>query len=128
MKLVVFAHVPPPHHSQAVMVKLMLDGLREGKDIEVFHVDARVSDDIGDVGGIRPGKILRLFEYCAQAIWFRLRYGADTLYYVPAPGSRFSTACSPALLATPEDPENSTFSTADARLAHATEQEGFTVV
>jgi len=28
MKLVVFAHIPPPHHGQAVMVELMLEGLR----------------------------------------------------------------------------------------------------
>jgi hypothetical protein len=28
MKLLVFAHVPPPHHGQAVMVELMLRGLR----------------------------------------------------------------------------------------------------
>jgi hypothetical protein len=27
MKLLVFAHVPPPHHGQAVMVELMLRGL-----------------------------------------------------------------------------------------------------
>lgn len=33
-----------------------------------------------------------------------------------------------ALLATREDPENCTFHTADTRLAHAAEQEGFTVI
>jgi len=27
MKLLVFGHVPPPHHGQAVMVELMLRGL-----------------------------------------------------------------------------------------------------
>jgi hypothetical protein len=27
MKLLVFAHFPPPHHGQAVMVELMLRGL-----------------------------------------------------------------------------------------------------
>ena len=26
MKLLVFAHTPPPHHGQSYMVKLMLDG------------------------------------------------------------------------------------------------------
>ena len=31
MKLLVFAHVPPPHHGQAVMVELMLKGLGEEK-------------------------------------------------------------------------------------------------
>jgi hypothetical protein len=31
MKLLVFAHVPPPHHGQAVMVELMLRGLGGNK-------------------------------------------------------------------------------------------------
>jgi hypothetical protein len=27
MKLLLFAHVPPPHHGQSYMVKLILDGI-----------------------------------------------------------------------------------------------------
>jgi hypothetical protein len=27
-KILVFAHVPPPHHGQSVMVQIMLEGLR----------------------------------------------------------------------------------------------------
>ena len=55
MKLLVFAHVPPPHHGQSYMVRLMLNGFggdrREKKDrtqdsspfgIECYHVNAQL--------------------------------------------------------------------------------------
>ena len=48
-KILVFAHVPPPHHGQSVMVQVMLEGLRADARFEVLHVDARVSDDLEDV-------------------------------------------------------------------------------
>jgi glycosyltransferase involved in cell wall biosynthesis len=102
MKLVVFAHTPPPHHGQSYMVKLMLDGFggdrRGGRaastpeaakfGIECYHVNARLSSHLEDLGSVRFAKIGLLFLYCAQAIWCRFRYGASTLYYVPAPGKR----------------------------------------
>jgi hypothetical protein len=40
-KILVFAHVPPPHHGQSVMVQVLLDGLREDERFEVHHVDGR---------------------------------------------------------------------------------------
>ena len=99
MKLVVFAHTPPPFHGQSYMVKLMLELLggncrracgKPGSDgderrIRCFHINARVSKDLADVGGVRAGKLFRMLAYCAQAIWCRIRYGADTIYYIPAP-------------------------------------------
>lgn len=98
MKVLVFAHVPPPHHGQSYMVQLMLNGF--GGDqrrsratpparpygIECYHVDARLSRHLEDIGDFRPGKFLLLIGYCLQAIWCRFRYGVTTLYYVPAPG------------------------------------------
>ncbi|MCX7722077.1 MAG: glycosyltransferase family 4 protein [Verrucomicrobiae bacterium] len=104
MKLLVFAHTPPPHHGQSYMVKLMLEGFggdRRRKrnepepdrqsdpyGIECYHVNARLSRDLEDIGEFRPAKVLLLLWYCLQAIWCRFRYGVDTLYYVPAPGKR----------------------------------------
>lgn len=98
MKLLVFAHIPPPHHGQSYMVKLMLDGF--GGDhrrrqvqtdqnrfgMECYHVNARLSKDLEDIGSFRPQKFLILFGHCLHAIWCRVRYGVKTLYYVPAPG------------------------------------------
>jgi glycosyltransferase involved in cell wall biosynthesis len=101
MKLLVFAHVPPPHHGQSYMVKLMLDGFggdrRKKKNrtrelppfgIECYHVDARLSKTLEDIGEIQSIKLARIFLFCMEAIWCRFRYGVDAFYYVPAPGKR----------------------------------------
>jgi len=98
MKLLLFAHVPPPHHGQSYMVKLMLDGFggdqrkRDAKppaapyNIACYHVDVRLSKQLEDIGDMRLGKIFLLFFFCLRAIWCRFRYGLDTFYYVPTPG------------------------------------------
>lgn len=97
MKVLVFAHVPPPHHGQSYMVQLMLTGF--GGDqrsrratpavpygIACYHVNARLSRQLDDIGDFRFGKFLLLIGYCLQAIWYRFRWGVKTFYYVPAPG------------------------------------------
>ncbi|HUC86495.1 MAG TPA: glycosyltransferase [Candidatus Acidoferrales bacterium] len=99
MKLVVFAHTPPPHHGQSYMVQLMLEGF--GGDarrrppgatspfgIECYHVNARFSETLEDVGEFQGGKILLIFWFCLQALWLRFRHDANHFYYVPAPGKR----------------------------------------
>jgi glycosyltransferase involved in cell wall biosynthesis len=87
-KILVFAHVPLPHHGQSVMVQVLLDGLRADPRFEVHHVDARVSDDMEDIGSFRPQKFIRLFKCILQAWWIRLRHGRMAFYYVPAPAKR----------------------------------------
>ena len=98
MKVLVFAHVPPPHHGQSYMVQLMLSGF--GGDcrknhhaagstpynVECYHVNARVSKQLEDIGELRLGKIILMLGYCAQAIWCRFRYGVKNFYFIPAPG------------------------------------------
>ena len=99
MKLLVFAHTPPPHHGQSYMVQLMLQGF--GGDarrrpapaaavagIDCYHVNAQFSRSLEDVGEFQGTKILLIFWYCLQAVWLRFRYGVTHLYYVPAPGKR----------------------------------------
>lgn len=98
MKLLVFAHVPPPHHGQSYMVKLMLDGFGgdlKGRGraavptphgVECYHVNVRLSKHLEDIGDLRFGKLVLLLFYCLQAVWYRFRYGVDNFYYVPAPG------------------------------------------
>lgn len=104
MKLLIFAHTPPPHHGQSYMVRLMLEGmggnrrerrswprqgLTAGGDtfgVECYHVNSRVSKNLEDIGGFRFNKLLLTVGYCLQAIWCRFRYGVTTFYYVPAPG------------------------------------------
>jgi glycosyltransferase involved in cell wall biosynthesis len=103
MKLLVFAHVPPPYHGQSYMVQLMLNGFggnhRERKrresaghanpfGMKCYHVNARYSRTLEDVGEFQGTKIFLILFYCLQAIWCRFRYGVDNFYYVPAPGKR----------------------------------------
>ena len=107
MKLLVFAHTPPPHHGQSYMVQLMLAGFGgnrrnsaeqsstaaeasggESFDIDCYHVNARLSQKLEDIGDLRIGKFILLIGYCAQAIWCRFRYGVTNFYYIPAPGKR----------------------------------------
>jgi glycosyltransferase involved in cell wall biosynthesis len=105
MKLLVFAHVPPPHHGQSYEVLRLLNGYggnhRERKrrepagpanphGIECYHVNARYSRTLEDVGVFQGGKIFLILFYCLQAIWCRFRYGVETFYYVPAPGKNFA--------------------------------------
>jgi glycosyltransferase involved in cell wall biosynthesis len=100
MKLLVFAHTPPPLHGQSYMVQLMLEGLggdhrrrRPGETspgdvhgIQCYHVNTRLSQRLEDIGSFRGAKLLRLLIFCLEAVWCRFRYGVTSLYYIPAPG------------------------------------------
>jgi glycosyltransferase involved in cell wall biosynthesis len=101
MKLLVFAHTPPPHHGQSYMVQLMLEGFggdarqKNGRaarpnphGIECYHVNARFSRALDDVGEFQGFKILLVLWFCLQAVWCRFRHGVTHFYYVPAPGKR----------------------------------------
>lgn len=85
LRLVVFAHVPPPLHGQSVMVLSLLDALKkkEASAFECVHIDARFSAEGKDVGSLQVTKSFRLAKYLFQALcaW---RPGA-VLYYVPGP-------------------------------------------
>jgi glycosyltransferase involved in cell wall biosynthesis len=98
VKLLVFAHKPPPHHGQSYMVEQLLEsfggdagameagGRCSGPDaVECYHVDCRFSDDMTDIGRARPGKVFLALKYCAQAIRFRWRFGVRRFLYIPAP-------------------------------------------
>jgi glycosyltransferase involved in cell wall biosynthesis len=87
MKLLVFAHKPPPHHGQSYMVQLLLDGVKDS-GIRAFHVNARFSDDVEDIGRMRWTKVFLLFKYCFEAIWLRIIRRVNYFYYVPASGNR----------------------------------------
>ncbi len=56
--------------------------------VECYHVNARLSQKLEDIGDLRVGKFVLLLGYCLQAIWCRFRYGVENLYYIPAPGKR----------------------------------------
>jgi glycosyltransferase involved in cell wall biosynthesis len=106
MKLLVFAHVPPPHHGQSHGVHSMLAGFGDdarkpgdksvahnGHDIECYHVNARFSKKPDDCKQYRGAKPFLILFYCLQAIWCRFRYGVTNFYYVPASGGRVALYC-----------------------------------
>lgn len=72
------------HRKKAARTHASPDG------VECYHVNARISRNLEDVGGVRFGKLVLLLVHCAHAIWCRFRYDATTLYYVPAPGKSFA--------------------------------------
>jgi glycosyltransferase involved in cell wall biosynthesis len=90
-KVLVFAHVPPPHHGQSQMVKHLVEGLKDGqRGIEIYHVDARVSANTEDIGKPRRMKALVLVKYVAQAWYWRFRSNVRVFYYIPSPPKRVS--------------------------------------
>ena len=88
-RILVFAHVPPPHHGQSQMVKFLVDGLSDGsRGVDIFHVNARFSSGSTDIGSIRIGKSAPLLIYVWKAWVARFRGGYSIFYYVPAPAKR----------------------------------------
>ena len=106
MKLLVFAHTPPPHHGQSYMVQLMLAGFggdrrkrrrsraagerrqRATSASSAITSTPGCRKKLEDIGDLRLGKFVLLLGYCVQAIWCRFRYGVTNFYYIPAPGKR----------------------------------------
>ncbi len=76
------------------MVQLLLDLFQPaGADpaacaLRLYHVNARFSRHIAEVGSFRPRKILALPAHCLQAIRLGMRHRIRTFYYVPAPPAR----------------------------------------
>jgi glycosyltransferase involved in cell wall biosynthesis len=76
------------------MVRMMLENVGSrgspASEIVFYHVNARLSDGMDDIGGWRLGKLFLLFRYVFQAWWLRWKYAPDAFYYVPAPAKRSS--------------------------------------
>jgi len=72
------------------MVQYLVDGFRADPSlgVEVLHVDARLSDDVTDIGSARGGKLKKLFAYIRDAKRLGREHGVRTLYYVPSPPQR----------------------------------------
>jgi glycosyltransferase involved in cell wall biosynthesis len=90
MKVLVFAHTPPPFHGQSFMVQQMLihvgqEGSSTSDNVVFYHINARLSRSAGDIGSWRFGKILLLLRYVLEGWYVRWKYAPDVFYYVPAP-------------------------------------------
>jgi glycosyltransferase involved in cell wall biosynthesis len=97
MKVLVFAHTPPPFHGQSFMVAQLLkhvgqpdaDGRR---DITFYHVNSQLSRGIEDIGSWRIQKFVLLVGYVLQAWMIFLKHRPEVFYYVPAP-AKASALC-----------------------------------
>lgn len=86
MRVVVVGQTPPPYHGQAIAIESFLRGTYEHLDL--FHVRMAFSHEMGDVGRLRLGKILRLPVLIARILWARVRTRAEVLYYPPSGSDR----------------------------------------
>jgi glycosyltransferase involved in cell wall biosynthesis len=87
MKLLVLAQTPPPLHGQSQMVATLLKGL-PSHDIEVVHVQMRLSRNNSEIGRWRFGKIFTALRAAISARRTANRENCDALYYIPAPAKR----------------------------------------
>jgi glycosyltransferase involved in cell wall biosynthesis len=97
MKVLVFAHTPPPFHGQSFMVAQLLKHVGQpdaagNRDITFYHVNAQLSSGISDIGSWRMGKFLLLIKYVIQGWLIFLRHRPQVFYYVPAP-AKASALC-----------------------------------
>ncbi len=84
--IVIFAQAPPPEHGQSRMVLLALKILRaQPETFEVYHVNARFSESLEDIGESSLRKGVLIARYLAQAVGLRFRVTQPLLYYVPGP-------------------------------------------
>src|SRR5436305_94968 len=85
MKLVVFAHTPPPFHGQSYMVKLMLEGLQQAdSNVRVFYVYTKLSSILEAFVKFRLGTFFCFLLFCLQASFLRFVNGGDFFSSVPS--------------------------------------------
>lgn len=85
LKILIFAHIPPPLHGQSLMVERAVAALREKCGNNILHVDARWSDSLSEIGEGTWKKILRAARYLISALRLRATTSECLLYYVPGP-------------------------------------------
>jgi glycosyltransferase involved in cell wall biosynthesis len=82
IKILVVGQTPPPNHGQAIMIREMLRAGYEG--VKLYHVRMGFSREVDEIGKLRLGKVLHMFEVIIKIILYRLRYNIKVLYYPPA--------------------------------------------
>jgi glycosyltransferase involved in cell wall biosynthesis len=99
MKVLVFAHTPPPYHGQSFMVQQLLSHVGKigpssphPNEIVFYHVNARLSRQVDDIGVWRVEKIRLLLGYVLKAWYLRWKYALEVFYYVPAPAKASALA------------------------------------
>lgn len=81
-KILVLGQTPPPFGGQAIMIERLLAGRYE--NARLYHVRMSFSRDMGDMGRLRPGKLLHAAGIIGKVVYLRLRHNIRILYYPPS--------------------------------------------
>ena len=86
IKVLVIGQTPPPFGGQALSIKDIVDARFE--NIVIFHVRMAFSENLGEMGGLRPGKILHLFSVLFKSLYILITNRIDICYYPPTAGEK----------------------------------------
>ncbi|MEO1054475.1 MAG: glycosyltransferase [Bacteroidota bacterium] len=81
-KVLVIGQTPPPHHGQALMIERLVKANFDR--IEVVHLRMSFSKSMNEVGKFGLRKALHAVGVIVKAVFFRFKYGINTLYFPPA--------------------------------------------
>ena len=81
-KVLVIGQVPPPLHGQALMTQRLINAPM--KRIRIYHIRMAFSKSVSSLGKLSLGKVGHMLSITGQGLYFRMRYGINTLYYMPA--------------------------------------------
>jgi glycosyltransferase involved in cell wall biosynthesis len=82
LRILVVGQTPPPYGGQSIMVQALLDG--SYRQMELFHVRLKYSEDMDSVGKFALRKVWLLFTTILRVWWVRLRHRTPMLYYPPS--------------------------------------------
>lgn len=80
--VILVGQTPPPHTGQAIIIKILLDGLQEYFHVE--HVRMAYSESVSAVGKITFSKVGELFRLICQTRRLLKKYPDAIFYYPPA--------------------------------------------
>lgn len=81
--VVLVGQTPPPYTGQAVMIQVLLEGLKGRFHVEFVRMD--YSTSIGEVGRLKTKKLLKLFQLIHRTRALLKQHPSAVLYYPPAP-------------------------------------------
>ena len=81
-KVLVIGQVPPPLHGQALMTQRLINAPM--KRIRIYHIRMAFSKSMSSVGRFSLSKVGHMLSITVQGLYCRVRYGINTLYYMPA--------------------------------------------
>ena len=73
---------PPPYHGLAIMTQLLIES--PFNNIMIYHIRLEFSKSLSEIGILKMSKIIHLLYVIIKAIFFKVRYWPQVLYYMPS--------------------------------------------